>query len=565
MSESAPVPPHLRRFVVEQDYAQYSEVDQAVWRYVLLQTYDRLQHTAHPAYRDGLAQTGISVARIPRIAEMNESLRRFGWHAVCVDGFIPPRAFQEFQAASILPIAANMRTRDHLTYTPAPDIIHEAAGHAPILPDARYASYLRAIGEASRKAFSCAADARVYAAIFDLSELKETPGVELTRVTAAEARLQRVLSEVPVVSEASRFSRLYWWTAEYGLVGTLEDYKLYGAGLLSSLWESYACHRPEVRKLPLAASCVEQGYDITRTQPQLYVARDFEQLFSVLAEVEATLVHHRGGAAALSAALTSEELATLHFQAGRFLIGELGSLWGSVDSGVLTFRGPVGFGIGTQLRERISPAEGAYRLPFGPLADGGSLSTLPSANTRCTLRFECGVQLTGVLLASTVGDRGQLFSARFADYQLGGEGAGFSERGAEYVLFAAPKFLTAEPGAHDPAFHPQTHFSTRRVPEARPVSEHEQELRSLYHRHQSVALFGAGREAEALRAYADIHEQLRAAHPKEWLLRWNLLESLGKLGQPNALAGTLHEELSRLEVEFERKEPIASGLRYLAR
>ncbi|MEO6600390.1 MAG: phenylalanine 4-monooxygenase, partial [Polyangiaceae bacterium] len=86
MSDRPRIPHNLRRFVVEQDYAQYTEVDQAVWRFVLLQTYQRLQHTAHQAYRQGLAQTGISVEKIPRIAEMSECLERFGWRAVCVDG-----------------------------------------------------------------------------------------------------------------------------------------------------------------------------------------------------------------------------------------------------------------------------------------------------------------------------------------------------------------------------------------------------------------------------------------------------------------------------------------------
>ena len=128
MTDLAHVPHNLRRYVVEQDYSQYTEIDQAVWRFVLLQTYERLQHTAHPAYRSGLGKTGISVERIPRIAEISERLERFGWGAVCVDGFIPPRAFQEFQAAGILPIAADMRTKDHLVYTPAPDIIHESDG-----------------------------------------------------------------------------------------------------------------------------------------------------------------------------------------------------------------------------------------------------------------------------------------------------------------------------------------------------------------------------------------------------------------------------------------------------
>src|SRR6478736_9509148 len=297
------VPAHLRHLVVEQAYEQYNAVDQAVWRFVLTQIYDTLRHTAHPAYESGLAETGISIDHIPRIEEMDRCLARYGWGAVCVDGFIPPRAFVELQSLGILPIAADMRTVPHLVYTPAPDIIHEAAGHAPILPDARYAAYLRAIGEVGKNAFSSPEDARVYAAIFQLSEIKETPGVTPELVEHAEQRLERALEGVTYVSEASRISRLYWWTAEYGLVGTPRDYRLYGAGLLSSLWESHACHDAAVRKLPFSAECVEQGYDITRTQPQLFVARDFEQLFSVLGEVDATLAHRQGGDAALVAAL----------------------------------------------------------------------------------------------------------------------------------------------------------------------------------------------------------------------------------------------------------------------
>ena len=86
------VPPHLRRYVVEQDYAAYDAVDQAVWRFVLLQMYDRLERSAHPAYARGLSQTGMSVERIPSIADMDSCLSDFGWGAVCVAGCIPPRA-----------------------------------------------------------------------------------------------------------------------------------------------------------------------------------------------------------------------------------------------------------------------------------------------------------------------------------------------------------------------------------------------------------------------------------------------------------------------------------------
>ncbi len=569
MSDLSRVPHDLRRFVVEQDYAQYNEVDQAVWRFVLLQTYQRLQHTAHPAYRDGLAQTGISVERIPRISEMSECLSRFGWSAVCVDGFIPPRAFQEFQAASILPIAADMRSIDHLKYTPAPDIIHEAAGHAPILPDAHYAAYLRAIGEVGKKAFSSPDDARVYAAIFELSEVKETRGAAPELLKRAEERLEAALSQVSVVSEASRVSRLYWWTAEYGLVGTPRDYRLYGAGLLSSLWESHACHDAAVQKLPLSAECVEQAYDITRTQPQLFVARDFEQLFSVLSDVDAALAHRQGGDASLVAALESEELATLHFRDLRFVTGTLRAVTGGAASGLLTFQGRVGLGEQGRLAQVFDAGAGGYHLPFGPLADGSELGDLrldgKRTRERVRLRFASGTLLEGELAESSLDQRGRLLSARFLDYRLESERAGLCERGPEYVLFVAPELLTAHAGALDPSFHPATEAAHASVPKPRALATREQALLSLYER--AIEAFKNQAGSSALPVFRAIHAELAARFPDEWLLRWNLLECVckwGEGGKSGTFGSELERELLALELKFAHREPIATGLRYLS-
>jgi phenylalanine-4-hydroxylase len=571
MSDYSRVPRQLRRYVVEQDYAQYSEIDQAVWRFVLLQTYQRLAHTAHPAYASGLGKAGISVERIPRIPEVSACLERFGWSAVCVDGFIPPRAFQEFQAASILPIAADMRTKDHLVYTPAPDIIHEAAGHAPILPDARYAAYLRAIGEVGKKAFSSPEDARVYAAIYDLSEVKETRGAGPEAVACAEARLARALAQVSYTSEASRLSRLYWWTAEYGLVGTPRDYKLYGAGLLSSLWESHACHDSAVQKLPLTAACAEQAYDITRTQPQLYVARDFEQLFSVLSEVEGSLVYRQGGDRALSAALQSEDVATLQLQGGRFLLGKLRAVSGAAKQGLLTFQGRVGYGAAQQLCGVIEASAEGYRLPVGALASGVALASLsPEAlrtgygvGARTRLRFASGVELEGELDGIAEDERGQLITARFKDYVLRSEhGAGFREAGREYLLCVASEVVTAHAGAVDPAFFPESVASGARVPNPRTLAERERALLALYER--AIAAFRERLGSSVVAAFATIHAELNAEFSEEWLLRWNLLECLCKLGERSALARTLESELGALEIRFSHREPIATGLRYLA-
>ncbi len=54
-------------------------------------------------------------------------------------------------------------------------------------------------------------------------------------------------------------------------------------------------------------------------------------------------------------------------------------------------------------------------------------------------------------------------------------------------------------------------------------------------------------------------------YPDEWLLRWNLLESLLKAGEKGATTRALRAELEELEVRFDYRQPIASGLEYLLR
>src|SRR5205814_10544330 len=85
-------------------------------------------------------------------------------------------------------------------------------------------------------------------------------------------------------SEMALLSRLHWSTVEYGLIGTLENPKIYGAGLLSSIGESVSCLEPEVKKIPYSIDSQDVAFDITTKQPQLFVCRDFEHLRDVLEE-----------------------------------------------------------------------------------------------------------------------------------------------------------------------------------------------------------------------------------------------------------------------------------------
>ena len=181
----ASCPKHLLQFAVDQRYDDYTSVDHAVWRFIMRQNIFFLKEYAHKVYFQGLLNTGISFERIPRIQEMNDILAKIGWGAVAVDGFIPPAAFMEFQAYKVLVIACDMRQIHHIEYTPAPDIVHEAAGHAPIIVDREYSEYLQRFGEVGAKAMSSKKDFELYQAIRHLSILKERPNADPKEVDEA--------------------------------------------------------------------------------------------------------------------------------------------------------------------------------------------------------------------------------------------------------------------------------------------------------------------------------------------------------------------------------------------
>ena len=64
-------------------------------------------------------------------------------------------------------------------------------------------------------------------------------------------------------------------------------------------------------------------------------------------------------------------------------------------------------------------------------------------------------------------------------------------------------------------------------------------------------------------SFREVHDTLREHYPKDWLLRWNLLESLVKQDLRGDLSDALASELRTLEREFHGEQPIASGLKYL--
>ena len=313
------LPKHLRPFVAIQDYSKYTPRDQAVWRFLMYQLAENLRYTAHPLYLQGLKDTGIDIECIPRIEVMNASLEKIGWRAAVVDGFVPAAIFIEFLAHRVLVVAVNIRSIEHMLYTPAPDIIHESAGHAPFLIDVDYAEYLERVGEFGRRVIAHKGDLDTYEAIRHLSIVKESPTSSKVEIEKAEKQLSDTIEKYKdhPPSEQSLLSRLQWWTTEYGLVGNLDNYKIFGAGLLSSLGESLNCLNDKaVKKIPLTLDAIRTAFDITREQPQLFVAKNCRHLSQIAEEFAQSTCYYKGGSESLHKAIEAKTVNTAVYNSG---------------------------------------------------------------------------------------------------------------------------------------------------------------------------------------------------------------------------------------------------------
>jgi phenylalanine-4-hydroxylase len=255
---------------------------------------------------------------------MDEALKKIGWRAVAINGFIPPSIFLEFQSLRILAIACDIRKLENIGYTPSPDIIHEAAGHVPIVEDPGYREYLEAYGEVARNAIITKTDLELYDAVFELSEIKEDPHSTPDQITQSQKKFEEIAKREVKASEAALLTRMAWWTTEYGLIEVKGVPLIYGAGLLSSISESYHCLSDEVKKIPFSMkSSINTSYDITRPQPQLFVAKDFKELTLALDEFANTMAYRPGGAYGLRLGVEAANTVTAEFDTGIQLSGIL--------------------------------------------------------------------------------------------------------------------------------------------------------------------------------------------------------------------------------------------------
>ena len=546
------LPKHLKQFIKPQNYEDYTPINQAVWRYVMRKNVDYLSKVAHSSYLEGLKKTGIEIDSIPSMYGMNRILSEIGWAAVAVDGFIPPNAFMEFQAYNVLVIASDIRQLEHIEYTPAPDIIHEGAGHAPIIANPEYAEYLRRFGEIGCKAISSHKDYEMYEAIRLLSILKEAEGTPQSEIEAAEKAVEDLQNNMGELSEMAQIRNLHWWTVEYGLIGTFENPKIYGAGLLSSIGESAWCMTDNVKKLPYTIEAAQQSFDITKVQPQLYVTPDFAYLSLILEEFANTMALRTGGLSGIKKLIDSKALGTVELSTGLQISG--------VFTNVIEHEGkPIYLqttgktALANREKELVGHGTAAHLEGFGsPI---GKLKGINLAiedmsprdlkaydiyeGETATLEFEGNIKVVGEIITGKRNLHGEIILISFKNCTVThGETVLFRPEWGTYDMAVGKKLVSAFSGPADVnSFDLIAHVPSSKTIKAS-TSEERDALEVLYHTVRNI------RETkDTTTSLAPIFEKLKEEHSNDWLLCVELAELLKARNETQLL----NEILSHLE------------------
>ncbi|TIV24154.1 MAG: phenylalanine 4-monooxygenase [Mesorhizobium sp.] len=223
-------------FTVAQGY-DYSAEEQAVWRTLCDRQTKLTQKLAHRSYLDGVAALGL-LDRIPDFDAVSEKLSKLtGWEIVAVPGLIPAGPFFDHLANRRFPVTNWLRTKKELDYIVEPDMFHDFFGHVPILTQPVFADFMQMYGEKAEDMIALGGDEMI--------------------------------------------TRLYWYSAEYGLIQEPgQPVKAFGAGLMSSFTElQFAVESKDAHHVPFDLETVMRtGYEIDKFQRAYFVLPSFDAL-----------------------------------------------------------------------------------------------------------------------------------------------------------------------------------------------------------------------------------------------------------------------------------------------
>jgi phenylalanine-4-hydroxylase len=349
---------------------------------------------------------------------------------------------------------------------------------------------------------------------------------------------------------------LHWWTVEYGLIGSLDNPKIYGAGLLSSIGESAWCMTDEVKKIPYNIDAAFKEFDITKPQPQLFVTPDFAHLSLVLEEFANTMALRTGDLSGVKKLIESDALGTLEFSTGLQVSGVFSKVLEHNNKPIyiqtsgataLAYRGKEIIGHGTHYHKH------GFGTPVGKLKGINlAIEDMSPRDLRAydiyegetiELEFEGNIKVKGEIITGKRNLQGKIILISFKNCTVThGDTILFKPEWGTYDMAIGKSIISAFSGpADNHSFDLVTHKLSSETIHIK-KSKKRIQLEELY---QQVRDFREGKNRSVSRT--KILEQLIEDYHEDWLLSVELYELAFK-GHESELCSKIMTHLETIKL-----------------
>ena len=332
----------------------------------------------------------------------------------------------------------------------------------------------------------------------------------------------------------AKIRNLHWWTVEYGLIGDIDNPKIYGAGLLSSIEESQACLKKSVKKIPYSIDTANINFDITNTQPQLFVIPDFSKLSFVLEEFANTMAVRMGGLTGLQKLIDSKKMGAIELSTGIQISGHFTNM--IQKNGIPAYfntRGETAISInGNELigHGKESHSDG-FGSPIGNL-DGINISIEDMTpkdlevygiieGKVTTLNFESGIKVKGKIITGKRDLQGKIILISFENCLVTFlNQVLFEPSSGIYHMAVGKSIKSAFAGPASPESFNDVYSISDKKTSKIVYSKSEQYLHALYDKVRDLRT----NKSSDQELMSKIFDEVQTKYPNEWLILLELFE-----------------------------------------
>jgi phenylalanine-4-hydroxylase len=374
----------------------------------------------------------------------------------------------------------------------------------------------------------------MYEAIRLLSILKENPNSSKQEIKKATANVNKIQNNMGELSEMAKIRNLHWWTVEYGLIGEIDNPKIYGAGLLSSIGESKQCLKKSVKKLPYTIKASKINFDITKPQPHLFVTPNFSFLSYVLEKFADSMALRKGGLSGMNKVIKSTQLGTAELSTGIQISGVFTRVIKHNNNPIyiqtnsptaLASKGKELIGHGKEYHTEgygtpIGKLEGV-NLPIEDMSPKDLVAYGIVEGKHIELNFEGGVKVSGKIITGKRDLQGKILLISFNECTVTyNKQILFKPEWGIYDMAVGEKIVSVYAGpASDESFddlHTVSKVKTKKIK----YSKKEKELFKLY---EKVRSFRENKKTN-FKLLANVYSEIQSKYKNEWLILFEIYE-----------------------------------------